>query len=295
MKYNEKIKASHDMLPETSIEYIYQIESNYTNLTKAQKKIADYILENKDSVLSDSITLLAKKIGTTPPSITRFCQALRFKGFSEFKFYLEKHILNSVGSDNLISASDSCPVIIQKLKEKEINAIAETMQLLDSEKVANVVKKIASAKHIHFYGHGGPGSSCSFAQSLFLQTGILSQTFSDQANMLVAPTFLDEHDMAIGVSFSGETAFVLDALTVARQQKAFTVAITASPKSSIAKAVHVPLCYSCNIPDDLQYLHISRMCEISIIGVLQSEFLRIMGAQNNIQIIKDVIRQGRKK
>jgi DNA-binding MurR/RpiR family transcriptional regulator len=54
-----------------------------------------------------------------------------------------------------------------------------------------------------------------------------------------------------------------------------TIGITAHNNSYLAKLVTIPLCYSLHIGDDLRYLHIARMCEIAIIGLIQSALINI--------------------
>ncbi|MCC8191035.1 MAG: hypothetical protein LIP77_10455, partial [Planctomycetes bacterium] len=68
--------------------YLSRIRAEYDGLTKSQRRIADYLCRNQREVLATSITALSRKIGTNPPALTRFCQAIHYKGFGEFKFCL---------------------------------------------------------------------------------------------------------------------------------------------------------------------------------------------------------------
>ena len=96
------------------VEYLYRISETYSNMSKGQKKIARYFVEHQSDMCKLSITQLAQKLNVTPSAITRFCQALNYKGFSELKFYVGKNILSSHNMDNTLLKEDSLSVLIQK-------------------------------------------------------------------------------------------------------------------------------------------------------------------------------------
>ncbi len=54
------------------IEYVGRIKMQYASLSKAQKRIANYILNHREAVVHYSITTMAQKTGTVPSTITRF-------------------------------------------------------------------------------------------------------------------------------------------------------------------------------------------------------------------------------
>ena len=56
------------------INLILKIQSNYNQLTKAEKKVADYCLEHKNEVPYLSITELADSCHVGDTSVYRFCR-----------------------------------------------------------------------------------------------------------------------------------------------------------------------------------------------------------------------------
>lgn len=251
------------------IQYLYRISSNYDSMSKSQKKIAKYLMEHKDDMLSSSITALAKKIGTTPSAITRFCQSLNYKGFSELKFYMEKELLSAYSSENRINDSDSLSVIIQKLMRIDQNAISDTLMLLDQEKLSMVTQLTAKANRVHIYGEGATGLSAGVAHAIFMQIGIPCSYYTDPVLMRMATTTLEPGDVAFGITYSGEASNVVDTIRMAAQSGAVTVAITAKQGSTLAMDCDYRLIYSSNIEDELIYLPVARICEIAIVGLLQ--------------------------
>jgi DNA-binding MurR/RpiR family transcriptional regulator len=257
-----------------SEEYMSRIRSNYDSLSKIQKKIANYILNNREAILNSSITLLARKIGTNPPAITRFCQMLRYNGFSELKFYMKAQLVPTAGAMCMLHKEDSISTIIQKMLKFDIDALSDTLLLMDKVQVEAAINLISRARMVHFYGEGGNSSTTLFAYQLFLQIGVPCNCFNDPGLMLMATTHLQRGDVAICISYSGSAEDVYNAMKLVRSHGSTLIAICAFPNSHMARLAHIALCYSCNIYDDLRYFHVARMCEIALIGVLQAGIVR---------------------
>ena len=255
-----------------SKDYSGRIRESFHSLTKTQKKIAEFILNNEDFVVRNSITVIADRIGTNPASITRFCQALRFKGFNELKFYIENEMLLLPEKVEGISNKDSLAVSIRKITKFEIDALNDTVALMDEKEIQRAVNAIGKAGKVYFYGEGGTGSSAQVGYYLFMQIGVTSNCFQSENLMLMANTQIQPSDVIIAMSFSGRAEGVIEALTDLKEKypHATVISITAFPNSPINKFADIKLYYSCNIFDDIQYLHVARMCEIAIIGILQT-------------------------
>ena len=56
-------------------------------LTQREKKIVDFIRENGDSFLNDTITDFSEKVGVSDATIVRFCKHLGYKGYQDFKLH----------------------------------------------------------------------------------------------------------------------------------------------------------------------------------------------------------------
>ena len=68
------------------------IKIEYDNLTAKEKKVADYILKNYESVISMTIAELAEKAGVVKSVIIRCCQSLGLSGYSQLKLLLSKEL-----------------------------------------------------------------------------------------------------------------------------------------------------------------------------------------------------------
>src|SRR6266566_3034588 len=77
--------------PETAT-ILARIVAARDQLSRMELRVADYVLEQPNGVLNMSITALAEAIGASEPTVARFCHALGFSGFKEFKLVLAKSL-----------------------------------------------------------------------------------------------------------------------------------------------------------------------------------------------------------
>lgn len=134
-------------------------------LTKAQQKIAEYFIQNPERVGISSSMEVAKEIGVSDASITRFARAIGYEGFTELKndIYnnLAKQATGGVNSLSLIErldhsnvqyGADSAMADFFKLTEYNLE---RTFQQNKSQQFENVVAMLLSATHHYVVGFRG--------------------------------------------------------------------------------------------------------------------------------------------
>jgi DNA-binding MurR/RpiR family transcriptional regulator len=277
--------------------YFSRIRARYDFIPKSQRKIANYISEHCNEILKYSITMLSQKIGTSPSAISRFCQNLHYRGFSDMRFCLEKDLFSPFSNTELITEKDDILATKRKFLNFYSSALKDTLFQLDARYLKWAVEAICSANMVHIYANGGPGDTASFTYHLFLQIGIPCNYFVDRQEAIMSAPYLKKGDVAVGITYSGDATIVLDTFTLAQNTKATLIGITARANSPLAKLASILLCYSARVEDDLRYLHVARMCELAIIGQLQSAIINKMPqkVQEHIQFSKRAIEMTRKK
>ncbi len=61
------------------------IRSRYDSLSKRLKQVAQYILDNSNSVAFDTVASIAQHADVPPSTLIRFANAFGFSGFNEMK------------------------------------------------------------------------------------------------------------------------------------------------------------------------------------------------------------------
>ena len=92
-------------------DFMMQVRSNYNQFTKAERKVADYLLQHAQDVLFMSITDLADacKVGET--TVFRFCKTMKLQGYQEFKIKVSLSIKGEEEEQPLledVNKDDNC-------------------------------------------------------------------------------------------------------------------------------------------------------------------------------------------
>ena len=253
---------------------LFIIRSSYGSYSKTQRKIARFILDHPDELRQLTITQLADRAGVDPSSVTRFCQMQGFKGYSDFRFRVTHNLASAVSEDNnLIDAGDNAAVIVDKLKLFCQKTVGEVLGLLDPKAVERAAQRIYNAGTVHIYAQDGSITSAKYAQFMFTQIGVPCYAYSDRLFAIPASETLTRADAAVCVSFSGDAKIVLDAAANAKEKGAAVVAVTGFSDSSLGELSDILLSYNARVPDDLRYLHMIYVCELSVISAIHSVIL----------------------
>jgi DNA-binding MurR/RpiR family transcriptional regulator len=252
----------------------FKIKSSLTKMSPTQKRIAQYIMVNAESVKDLSITRLSRKIGVDSAAISRFCQFLGYKGYADFRFSLSHHLVSSL-SEPLVqyAEEDSVSDILVKMKNNFIHIWQDIFELLDPKLIEQAARNIYNSKNVYIYSAPGTVTSALFAQKMFLQTGIQCSTYNDVMFSIPASEHLSSRDTVIGISFSGMSKMVIESVKLAKEKKATVIGITGFQTSELKKLADINICFNSRIPDDLRYQHMIFFMEITVIAMIQNTIL----------------------
>lgn len=227
------------------------IRNQYNTLTRTERQIADYILGNSDTVVDMNVARLAAASKTASSAVIRFCKAIGYSGFSQFRIALAMELASRpVSVLPLLSASDTSRDAAQKVFDSSIRTLQNTLSMLDICVVDALVDGLLHAGRICIFGVGTSSPIAEDTGYRLLQLGLPAYSYKDILFMPVAAMNLKKGDLAIAISHSGRTQATLEALLLAREQGAATAAITSYRTSPLAQAADYPLTA---YPDDINY------------------------------------------
>jgi len=257
------------------------INNLYASLSKSEKKVAEYIQEHMDEAVLLSLQGVAKKCKTSDPTVLRFCRSLGYNGFSDFKVSLVPELLRSgknIYTDiNNHTEPDS---IKEMLKHNLMIQTDSTLENSDIKELNKIARKIFSASKVVVIGLGGSaGVAQIFCDSLG-SLGIFSTYFNDRSIIQHISTILKPKDILIGISHSGETEEVVEAIKKAKSIKATTVGITNSAHSSLANVTQIPLITG--VPANMMgsYSCQARISQLVILELILSEIAKLFTKKN---------------
>ncbi len=133
-----------------------QLAEIFPELTRSQKKLAAYITENSDEILLHTSFDLARKVGVSEATVSRFVRRLGFHSYLDFKKSLIRTTLDSFSTIKRLAESS------EKIQKKELivreilASDVENIQKIDSENsdaaLERVVGSLCSARTIYVLG-----------------------------------------------------------------------------------------------------------------------------------------------
>ncbi len=245
------------------------IKNKYETLTKAEKKVADYVLENSEAVVKMSVEKLAEKSGCAKSAVIRCCKSLSFEGYSDFKLALAVDLSKNKQFNYVpyIYPDDKCGEILNKVFSANIKTLHDTAENIDMTMLSNVVDLLAAANMIYVYAIGTSAAIANDFQYRMMQLGYNIVCYTDVPSMKISTLNIKKGDVAIGISHSGRTVATIEALRLASQAQAQTVCITSYPESQITKECRYAIeIYS----DEIQYPIEAISARIAHISVLDA-------------------------
>ena len=219
-----------------------QIRRMYDSLRPAEKRVASYILQNGSQVIYQSITELAAASGTSDATIIRFATALGFSGYQDLKIALARELVSpgkNIHDD--IKPDDPLPVAVKKAFEANVQAISDTLKVLDIDLLQKVIGALVKARQVYLYGVGTSSLAAQDCYYKLLRVGIHANFYADVHMQAISTALITSEDVVIGFSHSGSTRDVVDVLSLAKERGAFVVCITNRSRSPISKVSDVTL------------------------------------------------------
>ncbi len=248
---------------------ILDIKILYDKMGTAERKIADFIMNDPQGVLPLSISQLAERCGGSEATIVRFSKKLGFDGYQQMKLALAKEANARPVSAN-ITENDSAYDIFGKVCEDIYCSLEKTKKALNQKALEDCCNAILSAEEILVFGLGNSASVATDASHKMFRLGLKAHAYTDNHMQAIAAAHTGERSVVIGISHSGASKDVLQAMQIAKQNGAKTVSITAYGKSPIDKTSDISLH---TVSDETNYRILglsSRIAQLALIDAVYS-------------------------
>ena len=245
------------------------VTDNYDNLRKSEQKVADYVLKNAQEVIHFSVSQLAESAHVSDPTVIRFCRALGFKGFQDFKIHLAQNVISAVRSiHESMSEKEEVPELVRKVFDANREAITSTLGTLDFAVIQQTIDKLRYAQKVIFYGLGGSAVVAMDAYHKFFRIGIPCEWFNDGHMAIMAASMMKPGQVFVAISHSGATHDVVEAVQAAAEAGATTVGVVSYSKSPLSKIVNHTLLVGSSETGFRFEPMASRIAQLSVIDVL---------------------------
>lgn len=228
------------------MDIIKKIENAYSDMTRKQRVIADFMLKNTDVLMYVTLKELSQKIGVTEVTILNMCKQLGYNSFNEVKYEFRKLLGNSErrqfyeGDEYYQIAIPEYELsdeekMLREIRQEELQLVVDTFKNIHIEKLMKVADMIVRIPKVVICGRG-----ISYLLTEYLATGlssgeIASMKVNTELNESVFSTLpaIDRNTIVIAFSFP-DYYFATDKFVdYAKQLGATVVAVTDSEEAPI--------------------------------------------------------------
>lgn len=209
------------------------LKANYDSLSKKHKDIARVLMENPTLVLSLSIDEFAKEVGVSRATVFRFCEVLGLNGYTDLKRCFSARHLK-------INSKIQTPKM-EWLTRSMYNSLYYTLSNIDPVDFAKAVNLLKDAKRICWFGAGESGILGELGNHRCWLLGMDSYFFRERLELSTFDVLLDDSNVYIFLSVSGEGPYFELPLKMIRDKNLNCIAITSKHLSSVAEAATVTL------------------------------------------------------
>ena len=144
-----------------------------STLRKSDRRVAEHILSNPHAALTATVAATARAAGVSEPTVMRFCAALGFDGFQDFKLRLAHSMALGVpATQSVLHEADTPRALADKVFDYAMTSLDWARTRLDHQAVGQAIDLLVAAKRIEFFGFGASWIVAADAQQKFPLFGV---------------------------------------------------------------------------------------------------------------------------
>ena len=210
-----------------------------TRLSKKEKRIAEFFLDEEQRVFLMNVADIAKAIDVSDTSVIRFIKSLGFENFTDFKNSGQEDIKSRLDKTNdfiknldIIKENSIEQLYIHKINE-EVNKIFNSNSQKQIKKISNLIMK---AKNKYIVGFK---STAGIANFFGVRLGFMLEnvsTFNIDDSVVVNSIFnIKQEDILIIFDYSMYSKAAVVLAKIARENKAKILLFTDSDNAPLAE------------------------------------------------------------
>ena len=228
----------------TTLPCCVRLKEAMDTFSPMEQQVASFIMSFPAEIPDMSIEELAKACNTSVSSVVRLCKSANYNGYKDFLRVLSTDLVIHQSKDvtySDIKPGDSVESIARNVYMSHIQTIENTLSVLELDELQKAVDAICRAKRVDFYGTGTSGIVATDAQSKFIRIGKISMSSSDSHQQLLTAALLGKNDVAVLISYSGDTRDIVELADVIRRTPATIISLTRCSGNELSRKADIRL------------------------------------------------------
>ena len=140
---------------EMHIDLIKNIQNNFNSLSKGQKLIAEFIINNYDKAAFMTAATLGQNVNVSESTVVRFANTLGYEGYRELQKELHeliKNKLTTVQRLTMVNEYSNKENALKKVMEKDMENIDKTINETGYSAFQDAIDLILNAENVYILG-----------------------------------------------------------------------------------------------------------------------------------------------
>ncbi len=224
---------------------LYKIDSQYSQFTRTEKKIADFILNAPHKIINMSVQDLSEKIDTSTASIVRFSRKITGQGFQELKIaisrYLPEDTINNNHMELMVNES------VDAIKSKMLTRAKDTMNFvsnqINSKNIDEICDILKHKRTIFLFGYGASFIIVTDLFQKLSRVGLNVRLLQETHLFMTTLATHDERDCIIFVTNQGNHSEMISMARVAKDYNISLITISSDANNPITQISDHTLIY----------------------------------------------------
>ena len=252
---------------------ISKIVSMQQSLTVSENEIAQYVINHPDTVVTSTISTIARNTNTSEASINRFCKKIGFKGFNSFKVALAQDNFYSTMQKSELPGRDG---FITSISRDYNNMLVNTTAMLDEGQVIQAAGAIRRARHVYIFSSSATAMVAHELELKLSMAGLYAKAITDSDKIYIYADNVTTEDLVIAIA---PTLFIRDfyrSIALCKDNGAVLISITSFDSPKLNNLIDykfiisdkITTRYSVSISNSLMFLY---MTDVLYCALLESD------------------------
>lgn len=199
-------------------------------LSLLEKQVLEYILSHPEKIIQMNLNQVSKETFVSTATISRTCKQLGYAGFQELKYTLSQYVKTE---KQQLPSSFSSITGIEELAERIRVEVDQTLSHLNKENLSKGADYLIKSNRVEFFGVGASLPSCLDAARKLTFSGRIANAREDWDELRAVAHSLTPDDVAILVSYSGETIHIIEFATILKERNVPIIGIIGTDNSQL--------------------------------------------------------------
>lgn len=221
-----------------------RIEEVFHKLPGKEKAVAELILQAQEKVVTMSIDEISVACDCSVSAIVRLAKRLGYSGYKDLIRALSNDLTIAEHHEfeyKEIQFGDNDEDIFLNTCLGCMKVIENTMAVMDMAEFRKAVDLLCAAKRIDFYGLGSAAHVANDCCNKFIRINKYAVSSSDTHDQLLSIVGLSSQDVAVLISYSGETTDIIELAKQLKNMGVPIISLTRCDENTLCKIADVRL------------------------------------------------------